>query len=247
MEERIYGSGHGPRPEDESESSYTIEQSFNADASRSRDSSPVGETEQERVRRYQQATLGEVSSPEFWQSVHHFPESDTSEEWTRREEALRGGEEGREEALRGGEGVREESLRGEEVGEDPNVYDENDLSYNLDVFTRSSDQPEPEGEPRHNRSIVGRCRGGRNPPTYPALTEDEISGGRYPGSGVSLEIFSDKERMCRLLECLEARMAGCAVRGEQERYDSLLRERDDLDALVSVASDIRPEEGNPMS
>ena len=106
---------------------------------------------------------------------------------------------------------------------------------------------EPEGEPRHNRSIVGRCRGGRNPPTYPALTEDEISGERYPGRGVSLEIFSDKERMCRLLECLEARRAGCAVRGEQEQHDALLSERDDLEELIAVASDVRPGEGNPTS
>ena len=53
--------------------------------------------------------------------------------------------------------------------------------------------------------------------------------------------------MCRLLECLEARMAGCAVRGDQERYDSLLRERDDLDDLISVANDMRPGEGNLMS
>ena len=77
LEEMIYGSGHGPRPEDEvSESSYTIEWSFNTAASRSRDSSPEGESEQERLRRYQQSSLEEVSSPEFWQAVHHFQESD---------------------------------------------------------------------------------------------------------------------------------------------------------------------------
>ena len=161
-----------------------------------------------KIRRYQNASLSEVSSPSYWQQIHHF-----------------------------GSSVEGESLS--EAGEGRFNILETDKTY--------GGNNEPEGEPRHNQSIVGRCRGGRNPPTYPALTEDEVSGERYPGHGVSLEIFSDKERMCRLLECLEARMAGCAVRGEQERYDALLSERDDLEELISVASDIRPGEDNPTS
>ena len=48
--------------------------------------------------------------------------------------------------------------------------------------------------------------------------------------------------MCRMLECLEARLAGCEVRGDREGYDSLRRERDDLMDLISVANDIRPGE-----
>ena len=67
------------------------------------------------------------------------------------------------------------------------------------------DNNEPEGEP-HNRSIVGRPRTGRNPAIYPSLTDDELSGERYPGNGVNLDIYSDRERMCRLLEFLEARL-----------------------------------------
>ena len=71
LEEMVYG------PDDnwESESSYTIQPTFRADASRSHDSSPERETESERLRRYQQSTMGEVSSPEFWQAVHHFESS----------------------------------------------------------------------------------------------------------------------------------------------------------------------------
>ena len=87
---------------------HTVERSFRADASRSRDSSPDGETEGERLRRYQQSTMDEVSDPEYWQSVHHF-ESSSTEEWTRRE-ALHA-EEGEGNGLRGAEG--EEARRGE--------------------------------------------------------------------------------------------------------------------------------------
>ncbi len=70
------------------------------------------ENTEERLQRYRQSTLSEVSSPEFWQEVHHFQESDSSEEWARHEQEVEA-QHTREEALRGGE-VQEEGLRGEE-------------------------------------------------------------------------------------------------------------------------------------
>ena len=48
----------------------------------SRDSRGRGEGSQERIRRYQNASLSEVSSPGMWQSLHRF-ESSSTEEWTR--------------------------------------------------------------------------------------------------------------------------------------------------------------------
>ena len=160
LEEMIYGSGHGPRPEDESESSYTIEQAFNAGASRGRDSSPTGETEQERWQRYQQSTLGEVSSPQFWQAVHHFPESDSSEEWARREQEAearhtREVEDGVE-GEHGGES--ETAVEATPEGEEVSEYGEG--RYN------AFNNMEPEGEPV---SLLARLRAGRDPPTYPGL------------------------------------------------------------------------------
>lgn len=53
-------------------SSYTVEMSFITNTLAERE---------ERFRRYQQSSMEELSSPEFWQFVHHDQESDSSEEW----------------------------------------------------------------------------------------------------------------------------------------------------------------------
>ena len=224
MEEMVHGPMYGLHsPSHESEySSYTVEQSFNMAASRSRDSTPVREARQE---------------------------SETTEEWTRRDgpeerdsrdgsELPQHGEGGEEEAMvePTPEGPTPEGESVSEAGEGRfNAFE------NVETYGGNG---EPGGEARENRSIVGRCRGGRDPPTYPALTEEELNGERYPGRGVDLSIYSGKERMCRMLECLEAQMAGCLVRVEQEQYDALRSERDDLDDLIPVASDLRPGEGD---
>lgn len=55
-------------------SSYTVAMSFITNT--------LAEVEtEERFRRYQQSSMEELSSPEFWQFVHHDQESDSSEEW----------------------------------------------------------------------------------------------------------------------------------------------------------------------
>lgn len=55
-------------------SSYTVEMSFITNT--------LAEVEtEERFRRYQQSSMKELSSPEFWQFVHLDQESDSSEEW----------------------------------------------------------------------------------------------------------------------------------------------------------------------
>ena len=89
---------------------------------------------------------------------------------------------------------------------------------------------------------MGRLRTGRNPAIYPSLTDDELSGERYPGNGVNLDIYSDRERMCRLLECLEARLTGCEIRGDREGYEALLNQRDNVEGLTWLATDLRPGE-----
>ena len=199
IEEMVYGPTLGPEtPSRDSEySSYTVEEPFNENASRSRDDT-VGYSGEE----------GE-------------------------EDGLCGAE--GEEAQRG-EGGEEESMVGP-TPEGESLSEVGEGRYN--VFETNSN--EPEREP-HSRSIVGMLRTGRTPASYPSLTTDELNGERYPGAGVNLDIYSDKERMCRMLECLEARLAGCEVRGDREGYDSLRRERDDLMDLISVANDIRPGE-----
>ena len=89
-------------------------------------------------------------------------------------------------------------------------------------------------------NIVGRLWTGRTPAIYPSLTSDELSGERYPGNGVNLDIYSDRERMCRLLECLEARLTGCEIRGDREGYEALLHQRDNVEGLTWIATDLRP-------
>ena len=57
--------------------------SFNENASRSRDDSQGDANQSEdgenRLQRYQQPTLSEVSDPEFWMSLHHHGGNDDSE------------------------------------------------------------------------------------------------------------------------------------------------------------------------
>ena len=128
--------------------------------------------------------MSEVSDPDVWMSLHYVGrESSDSEEWTRRER-------------RGEEPMVEPTPEGEAVLEDVNNH------YNAfnDVETYG-DGLEPEGEPR---SLVARTRWGRNPVTYPGLTREETNGSQYPGVDVDLSQFSDKERMMRLLECIQA-------------------------------------------
>ena len=94
----------------------------------------------------------------------------------------------------------EATPKGEEVSE----YSEGRYRYNaFENVETYSDNLEPECEPR---SLVARTRRGRVPATYPSLQEDEFSGLQYPGEGVDLSRFTDKERMMRLLECIQARM-----------------------------------------
>ena len=149
LEEMVFG------PDDnwESESSYTVEQSFRADASRSHDSSPDRETGSQRLRRYQQSTIAEVSDPEYWLSLGHF-ESSSTEEWTHREalQADNGdGEEGQREEGPRGEGGEEETLA-EPTPEGEALSEHGGGRFN--VF-------EPEGEPsEHGRGVRHPLREG---------------------------------------------------------------------------------------
>ncbi len=59
---------------------------------------------------------------------------------------------------------------------------------------------------------------------------------------VDLSQFSDKERMMRLLECIQARMIQAEVNNDEEMYNNLVVERIQLEDLASVASDVRPGE-----
>ena len=201
LEEMVYG------PDDnwESESSYTVEQSFRADASRSRDSSPDRETESQRLRRYQQSTMAEVSDPEYWQSLHHF-ESSSTEEWTHREALQADNGEG-EEGQRG-EGGEEETMA-EPTPEGEILSEHGGGRFN--VF-------EPEGEP----SEYGR--GVRYPRTVPELTDDEVNGVRYPDNGIDLSPFSEYEKVCRMCTCLEMRIEAAVVNNDYEAYGRLSRE-----------------------
>ena len=229
---------YGPDDNWESESSYTIERSFRADASRSHDSSPEREAESERLRRYQQSTMGEVSSPEFWQAVHHF-ESSSTEEWTRRE-ALHG-EEGDGEGLRGEEG--EEAQRGEDGEEEPMVGPTPEGESVSEHGEGRFNAFEPEGEPSERggeRAVPGRAV--RNPLTYPDLTPEEISGEQYPGYDVDLTSFSQYERMSRLCQCLEQRMEIAVANNDYETYERWARELSQVEGSHAVASDLRPGE-----
>ncbi len=84
------------------------------------------------------------------------PETDSSEEWARREQ--------------GGEATVEPTLGGESLSE----YGEGRYNAFQDAETYS-DNLEPEGEPR---SLVARTR-------RPSLQEDEVAGLQYPGEGVT--------------------------------------------------------------
>ena len=189
LEEMVYGPTLGPEtPSRGSESSHTIEVPFNETASRSRDrttrdseegredsrdSRGGGEGSQERIRRYQNASLSEVSSPEMWQSLHHF-ESSSTEEWTRNHHTREG--ENSEPGEFGGES--EPAVEATPEGE--SLSEQGEGQFN--VF-------EPEGEPS------GHGRGVRNPQTYPDLTEEEVSGVQYPGNGIDLSPCSEYERI----------------------------------------------------
>ena len=48
--------------------------------------------------------------------------------------------------------------------------------------------------------------------------------------------------MCRLLECLEARLAGCEVRGDREGYETLRHQRDNVEGLTWIATDLYVQE-----
>ena len=223
----------GPDDNWESESSYTVEQTFNENASRSRDDTTEhsggegegdsrdsrgrGETSSERRRRYQNASLSEVSSPEMWQSLHHW-ESSSTEEWTRRE-VLHG--EGQH-----GEGGEEETMA-EPTPEGENLSEHGGGRFN--AF-------EPEGEP----SEYGR--GARHPLTFPELTEDEVSGVRYPGNGIDLSSFSEYEKVCRMCKCYEMRIEAAVVNNDFETYERLSRELARVEDLRLAVSDIRPGE-----
>ena len=100
---------------------------------------------------------------------------------------------------------------------------------------------EPEGEPGER----GREEGGRNPRTYPELTEDEINGTRNPGTDVDLSPFSDYEKMCRLCESYEKRIDATVANNDFETYEMLARELSRGEGLV--ASDIRPGEEDPTT
>ena len=195
LEEMVYG------PDDnwESESSYTVEQSFRADASRSRDSSPDRETGSQRLRRYQQSTMAEVSDPEYWQSLRHF-ESSSTEEWTHRE------------ALQADNGEGEEGQRGEDGEEETLVEPTPEGEVLSEHGARRFNVFEPEGEPSEH----GRREGVRYPWRIPELTDDEVNGVRYPDDGIDLSPFSEYEKVCRMCRCLEMRIEMAVVNNMEE-------------------------------
>ena len=232
LEEMVFG------PDDnwESESSYTVEQTFNENASRSRDDTTEhsggegdsrdghgrGETTSERRRRYLNSSLSEVSSPEMWQSLHHW-ESSSTEEWTRRE-----GQHGEGQRGEGGE---------EETMVEPTPDGENLSEYGGGRFNAF----EPEGEPGdHGRGV-------RYPLTFPELTEDELSGVRYPGNGIDLSPFSEYERVCRMCKCYEVRIEAAVVNNDYETYERLSVELAQVEDLRLAVSDIRPNEATSWS
>ena len=224
LEEMVFG----PNDNWESESSYTVEQSFRADASRSHDSSPDRETGSQRLRRYQQSTMAEVSDPEYWLSLGHF-ESSSTEEWTHREalQADNGdGEEGQGEEGPRGEGGEEETLA-EPTPEGEALSEHGGGRFN--VF-------EPEGEPSEHGCGV------RHPLTVPELTDNEVNGVRYPDHGIDLSPFSDYERVCRMCRCLEMRIEMAVVNNDYETYEMLSRELGQMEGLRLETSDVRPGE-----
>ena len=219
----------------ESESSYTVEQTFNENASRSRDdttehSGGVGERDSRDSR-------GQGERRRHW-------ESSSTEEWTRRE-GLRG-EEGHGEGLRGEEG-HGEGLRGEggeeETMVEPTPEGESVSEHGSERFNAF----EPEGEPseRGGRAVPGQAvpgRAVRNPLTYPDLTPEEVSGEQYPGY-VDLTPFSQYERMSRLCQCLEQRIEIAVANNDYVTYERWARELSRVEDLQAVASDLRPGEG----
>ena len=213
LEEMVYG------PDDnwESESSYTIEQTFNENASRSRDDTTEhsgGEGERD-----SRDSRGRGESRRHW-------ESSSTEEWTRRE-ALR--EEGQR-----GEAGEEESMVGP-TPEGESVSEHGEGRFN--AF-------EPEGEPSERgggRAVPGRGAV-RDPLTYPDLTPEEISGEQYPGYDVDLTPFSQYEKMCRLCQCLEQRIEIAVANNDYETYERWARELSQVEGLQAVASDLRPRE-----
>ena len=159
--------------------------------------------------------MSEVSDPEKWMSLHHGGgESSDSEEWTRRDR-------------RGGEPMVEPTPGGEEEAVSENVNDHHNAFDDVETY---GDGFEPEGEPR---SLVARTQRGRTPTTYPGLTREEINGSQYPGVDVDLSQFSDKERMMRLLECIQARMIQAEVNNDEEMCNNLVVERIQLEDLAS--------------
>ena len=227
LEEMVYG------PDDnwESESSYTVEQTFNENASRSRDDTTEhsgGEGERD-----SRDSRGRGERRRHW-------ESSSTEEWTRRE-GLRG-EEGH------GEGGEEETMV-EPTPEGESVSEHGGERFN--AF-------EPEGEPseRGGRAVPGHAipgqavpgeavpgRAVRNPVTYPDLTPEEVSGEQYPGYDVDLTPFSQYERMSRLCQCLEQRIEIAVANNDYETYERWARELSRVEDLQAVASDLRPGEG----
>ncbi len=215
---------------------------FNETASRSHDDSDM-ESRESRLLRYQQSTMSEVSDPEEWRSLHYGRgESSDSEEWTRRNRP-RG-----EPMVEPTPGEEEEEAVVENVNDHHNAFDVveshgDDLDPEGESLSEQGEGRfnvfEPEGEPR---SLVARTRRGRDPATYPGLTAEEINGSQYPGVDIDLSQFSDKERMMRLLECIQARMIQAEVNNKEEMYNNLVVERIQLEDLASVASDIRPGE-----
>ena len=90
---------------------------------------------------------------------------------------------------------------------------------------------EPEDE---LASLIARLQAGRDPPIYLGRqAADELSSDRYPRESIDLTPFSQKEKMMRLLECIQARMIrceyyddpaatkGCLERGSMRRAWSL--------------------------
>ena len=64
---------------------------------------------------------------------------------------------------------------------------------------------------------------------------------------VDLPQFSDKERMMRLLECIQARMIQAEVNNNEEMYNNLVAERMHVEGLAMTTSDVRPGEEDPTT
>ena len=226
IQEMVYGPTLGPEtPSRDSEySSYTVEEPFNENASRSRDDTAE-----------RSGVEGEGDSRDNW-------ESDSTEEWAR-QEALNA-EEGEGYGLRGAEG--EGSQRGEGGEEETMVEPTPEGESVSERGEGRFNAFEPEGEPSERggeRAVPGQAvpgRAARNPLTYPDLTPEEVSGEQYPGYDVDLTPFSQYERMCRLCQCLEQRIEIAVANNNYEAYERWARELSRVEELQAVASDLRP-------